>query len=181
MARKMLINATRPEEVRVAIIQEKTLESFEVAAVESGLTKGNIYRGIVVNVRPALEAAFVDIGTGKDALLRADDVVPQAMHRKPAGDGKRPRIENILERGRAITVQVTRDPIAHKGAQVTTNVSLAGRYLVVMPFDDVRGVSRRTEDDEVRKAAKEKIASMNLPEDVGSLSAPMPSISPRQP
>lgn len=167
MARKMLINATRPEEVRVAIIQEKTLESFEVAAVESGLTKGNIYRGIVVNVRPALEAAFVDIGTGKDALLRADDVVPQAMHRKPAGDGKRPRIENILERGRAITVQVTRDPIAHKGAQVTTNVSLAGRYLVVMPFDDVRGVSRRTEDDEVRKAAKEKIASMNLPEDVG--------------
>jgi len=166
MARKMLINATRPEEVRVAIVQDTTMEAYEVAASESGLIKGNIYRGIVVSVRPALEAAFVDIGTGKDALVRADDIVPEAMHRKHSGSG-RPRIENILEKGKTITVQVTRDPIAHKGAQATTNVSLAGRYLVAMPYDDVRGVSRRTEDDEVRKAAKEKLASMDLPENLG--------------
>lgn len=166
MARKMLINATRPEEVRVAIVHDTTLEAYEVAASESGLIKGNIYRGNVVSVRPALEAAFVDIGTGKDALLRADDVVPETMHRKHSGGG-RPRIENILEKGRQITVQVTRDPIAHKGAQATTNVSLAGRYLVVMPYDDVRGVSRRTEDDELRKAAREKLAAMDLPEDLG--------------
>lgn len=166
MARKMLINATRPEEVRVAIVNNTTLEAYEVAASESGLIKGNIYRGVVVSIRPALEAAFVDIGTGKDALVRADDIVPEAMHRKHSGSG-RPRIENIVEKGKPLTVQVTRDPIAHKGAQATTNVSLAGRYLVVMPFDDVRGVSRRTEDEEVRKAAKEKLASMDLPEDIG--------------
>lgn len=166
MARKMLINATRPEEVRVAIVHNTTMEAYEVAASESGLIKGNIYRGIVVSVRPALEAAFVDIGTGKDALVRADDIVPEAMHRKHSGSG-RPRIENILEKGKPLTVQVTRDPIAHKGAQATTNISLAGRYLVAMPFDDVRGVSRRTEDEEVRKAAKEKLASMDLPENLG--------------
>ncbi|RLE23109.1 MAG: ribonuclease E, partial [Acidobacteria bacterium] len=166
MARKMLINATRPEEVRVAIVHDTTMEAYEVAASESGLIKGNIYRGIVVSVRPALEAAFVDIGTGKDALVRADDIVPEAMHRKHSGSG-RPRIEQILEKGKTLTVQVTRDPIAHKGAQATTNISLAGRYLVAMPFDDVRGVSRRTEDEEVRKAAKEKLASMDLPENLG--------------
>ncbi len=166
MARKMLINATRPEEVRVAIVHDTTMEAYEVAASESGLIKGNIYRGIVVSVRPALEAAFVDIGTGKDALVRADDIVPEAMHRKHSGSG-RPRIENIVEKGKPITVQVTRDPIAHKGAQATSNISLAGRYLVAMPYDDVRGVSRRTEDDEVRKAAKEKLASMDLPENLG--------------
>jgi ribonuclease E len=166
MARKMLINATRPEEVRVAIVHGTTMEAYEVAASESGLIKGNIYRGIVVNIRPALEAAFVDIGTGKDALVRADDIVPEAMHRKFSGSG-RPRIDQILEKGKPLTVQVTRDPIAHKGAQATTNISLAGRYLVAMPYDDVRGVSRRTEDDEVRKAAKEKLASMDLPENLG--------------
>ncbi len=166
MARKMLINATRPEEVRVAIVHNLTMEAYEVAASESGLIKGNIYRGIVVSIRPALEAAFVDIGTGKDALVRADDIVPEAMHRKHTGSG-RPRIENILEKGKPLTVQVTRDPIAHKGAQATTNVSLAGRYLVAMPFDDVRGVSRRTEDEEIRKAAREKLASMELPENLG--------------
>ncbi|MEN8162889.1 MAG: Rne/Rng family ribonuclease [Acidobacteriota bacterium] len=166
MARKMLINATRPEEVRVAIVHDTTMEAYEVAASESGLIKGNIYRGVVVSVRPALEAAFVDIGTGKDALVRADDIVPEAMHRKHSGSG-RPRIENILEKGKPLTVQVTRDPVAHKGAQATTNISLAGRYLVAMPYDDVRGVSRRTEDEEVRKAAKEKLASMDLPENLG--------------
>ena len=166
MARKMLINATRPEEVRVAIVHDTTMEAYEVAASESGLIKGNIYRGVVVSVRPALEAAFVDIGTGKDALVRADDIVPEAMHRKHSGSG-RPRIENIVDKGKPITVQVTRDPIAHKGAQATTNISLAGRYLVAMPYDDVRGVSRRTEDEEVRKAAKEKLASMDLPENLG--------------
>ncbi len=166
MSRKMLINATRPEEVRVAVVQNTTLEAYEVAASESGLIKGNIYRGIVTNVRPALEAAFIDIGTGKDALLRADDVVAEAMHRKPSGGG-RPRIDQILEKGRPIIVQVTRDPIAHKGSQVTTNLSLAGRYLVIMPHDDVRGVSRRTEDDELRKAAKEKLATMDIPDDIG--------------
>jgi ribonuclease E len=162
----MLINATRPEEVRVAIVHGTTMEAYEVAASESGLIKGNIYRGVVVNIRPALEAAFVDIGTGKDALVRADDIVPEAMHRKFSGSG-RPRIDQILEKGKPLTVQVTRDPIAHKGAQATTNISLAGRYLVAMPYDDVRGVSRRTEDDEVRKAAKEKLASMDLPENLG--------------
>jgi len=167
MARKMLINATSPEEIRVAVVQDGILESFEVGASEGRLTKGNIYRGVVVNLRPAMEAAFVDIGLGKDALIRAEDVVGSARHRNPKEPGRHPRIDAILERGKPILVQVTRDAIGHKGAQVTANISLAGRYLVLMPFDEVRGVSRRTEDEEIRKAAKEKLAKMNLPEGVG--------------
>ncbi len=168
MSRKMLINASSPEEIRVAIVQDGILESFEVGASEDRLTKGNIYRGIVVNLRPAMEAAFIDIGLGKDALIRAEDVVPAARHRKLAKDaGRHPRIDALLERAKPILVQVTRDAIGHKGAQVTSNVSLAGRYLVLMPFEEVRGISRRSEDEELRKAAKEKLSNLKLPEGMG--------------
>jgi len=163
----MLINASSPEEIRVAVVQDKILESFEVGASEDRLTKGNIYRGTVVNLRPAMEAAFVDIGLGKDALVRAEDVVPDARHRKVKDGVKHPRIDALLEKGRPILVQVTRDAIGHKGAQVTSNVSLAGRYLVLMPFEEVRGISRRSEDEELRKAAKEKLANLKLPEGMG--------------
>lgn len=166
MARRMLINATRPEEVRLAVVDDKTLESYEVAATESGLIKGNIYRGVVMKVQPSLDAAFVDIGTGKDALLRAEDVIVSGGG-KGEGERKRKRIESLLTKGKTVMVQVSRDPIAHKGAQVTGNVSIAGRHLVLMPFDDVRGVSRRTDDDGVRDAARKKLADMNIPHDVG--------------
>jgi len=167
MKRKMLINASSPEEIRVAVVQDGVLESFEVGASEDRLTKGNIYRGTVVNLRPAMEAAFVDIGLGKDALIRAEDVVPHARHRSVREGERHPRIDALLEKGRSILVQVTRDAIGHKGAQVTSNLSLAGRYLVLMPFEEVRGVSRRSEDDELRKAAKEKLSKLKLPEGMG--------------
>jgi len=167
MARKMLINAVNPEEIRVAVVQDGILESFEVGALEERLTKGNIYRGKVVSLQPAMEAAFVDIGLGKDALIRAEDVVPAARHRQPREEGRHHRIDAILEKGKTILVQVTRDSVGHKGAQVTSNLSLAGRYLVLMPFEKVRGVSRRSEDDEVRKAAKEKLTNLKLPEEMG--------------
>lgn len=166
MARKMLINATRPEEVRVAIVNEGELEAYEIAVAASGLIKGNIYRGFVANIQTGMDAAFVDIGEARDALLRAEDVVAAAAHRKTES-GKRSRIDALLERNKPVLVQVTRDPIDRKGAQVTTNLSLAGRYLVMMPFDDVRGVSRRSDDGEVRAAAKEKLATMHVPDDVG--------------
>jgi ribonuclease E len=166
MARKMLINATRPEEIRVAIVNEGELETYQIATAASSLIKGNIYRGVVANIQTGMDAAFVDIGEERDALLRAEDIVPEAAHRKTEG-GKRPRIDTIVERGKPVLVQVTRDPIDRKGAQVTTNVSLAGRYLVLMPFDDVRGVSRRTDDGEVRAAAREKLDALNVPNDLG--------------
>lgn len=162
----MLINAQRPEEVRIAIVTDGVLDQFEIAATESGLCRGNIYRGVVANVQPSLDAAFVNFGVEKDGLLRADDVVAEACHRKPDGGGKHPRIDRILERGRPVLVQVVRDGVGHKGALVTTNISIAGRYLVLMPFDDVRGVSRKAEDDD-RQAVKDRVAKLELPEGCG--------------
>ncbi len=162
----MLINALRPEEVRIAIVTDGVLDQFEVAATESGLTRGNIYRGQVANVQPSLDAAFVNFGADKDGLLRADDVVDDAYHKKPDSGGKHPRIDRILERGRPILIQVVRDGVGHKGALVTTNLSIAGRYLVLMPFDDVRGVSRKAED-EARQAVKDRVAKLQLPEGCG--------------
>ena len=162
----MLINAQRPEEVRIAIVSDSILDQYEVAAAESGLCRGNIYRGVVANVQPSLDAAFVDFGEEKDGLLRADDVVPSAYHKKPEGSGRHPRIDRILQRGQPILVQVVRDAIGKKGGLVTTNISIAGRYLVLMPFDDVRGVSRKVEDEE-RDSVKDRLAKLDLPEGCG--------------
>jgi ribonuclease E len=162
----MLINAQRPEEVRIAVISDKKLDQYEVSATESGLYRGNIYRGVVANVQPSLDAAFVDFGADRDGLLRADDVVPAAYHKKPEKSGRHQRIDRILERGKPILVQVVRDGIGRKGALVTTNLSIAGRYLVLMPYDDVRGISRKA-DDEERQAIKDRVSKLELPEGCG--------------
>ncbi len=166
MTRTMLINAQRPEELRLALITDGVLDKYEIAAAESGLTRGNIYRGIVASVQPSLNAAFVDYGAERNGLLKAEDVVASAAHRK-AEDGSRPRIDRVLEKGRPILVQVTRDAVAGKGAALTSNLSLAGRYLVLMPLDSVRGVSRKVEDEESRREMKEKLEGLVLPEGCG--------------
>jgi ribonuclease E len=163
----MLINAQRADEVRIAIVNGTTLDSYEVSATDSGLCRGNIYRGYVANLQPSLDAAFVDFGVEKDGLLRADDVVPSAYHRKQDGDAKHPRVDRILERGKEILVQVVRDSVGHKGALVTSNLSIAGRYLVLMPLDDVRGVSRKVENEDDRNTIRERIERLELPDGCG--------------
>ncbi len=167
MTRKMLINAQRDDEVRLAIVTDSTLDSYVVEAADSGLLRGNIYRATVANIQPSLDAAFVDFGAPRDGLLRADDVVPAAYHRQPDGNAKHPKIENILERGREILVQVVRDAVGHKGALVDTNLSIAGRHLVLMPLDDVRGVSRKVEDEAERGVIRERLDRLQLPEGCG--------------
>jgi len=163
----MLINAQRADEVRIAIVDGNTLDSYEVSATDSGLCRGNIYRGIVAKIQPSLDAAFVDFGVEKDGLLRADDVVPDAYHRKVANDAKHPRIDQTLERKKEVLLQVVRDGVGHKGALVTTNLSIAGRYLVLMPLDSVRGVSRKLEDEAERKTIRERLDRLQLPDGCG--------------
>ena len=166
MTRRMLINAQRPEEVRIAIVSDNVLDQYEVSATESGLCRGNIYRGTVANIQPSLDAAFVSFGEERDGLLRADDVVPSAYFKKIEGGGKHPRIDRILQRGQPVLVQVVRDGVGHKGALITTNISIAGRYLVLMPYDDVRGISRKTVDED-RQVVKDRVAKLELPEGFG--------------
>jgi len=161
----MLINAQRPEELRVAVVAGTTLESFQVDVAESGLTRGNIYRGTIAGIQPSLNAAFIDYGIERHGFLSIQDVVPQAYYRDPQGG--HPRIEEVLDRGKPIVVQVAKDAIGQKGASLTTNLSLAGRYLVLTPFDDTRGVSRKVEDEETRKKLKAQAAKLDLPEGCG--------------
>lgn len=167
MSRKLLINAQRPEEVRVAIVNEGVLDQYEVSTDDTGLYRGNIYRGTVASIQPSLDAAFVEFGVEKHGLLRAEDVVPAAAHRKLNDGGKRPRIDQLLEKGRPILVQVVRDGIAAKGALLTTNLSIAGRYLVLMPYEVTRGISRKLEDSETRGVMRERLDQLDLPEGFG--------------
>jgi ribonuclease E len=161
----MLINAQRPEELRIAVVRDHTLENFQVDVAESGLTRGNIYRGSIVNIQPSLNAAFIDYGAERHGFLSIQDVVAEAYYHEPRGG--QPRIEDVLERGKPIVVQVARDAIGQKGASLTTSLSLAGRYLVLTPFDDTRGVSRKVEDEETRKKLKSLVANLELPAGCG--------------
>jgi ribonuclease E len=161
----MLINAQRPEELRVAIVQGNTLENYKVDVAEAGLTRGNIYRGVIANIQPSLNAAFIDYGAERHGFLAIQDVVPDAYYKQP--HSSHPRIEEVLEKGKPIVVQVEKDPIGTKGAALTTSLSLAGRYLVLTPFEDTRGVSRKVEDEDTRKKLKGLANGLDLPDGCG--------------
>jgi ribonuclease E len=162
----MLINARVPEELRIAIVDGDVLENYQVEVADRDLTRGNIYRGIIASIQPSLNAAFIDYGAERHGFLTIQDVVPAAYYREPEKSG-RPRIDEVLEKGKPIVVQVTREPEGNKGAALTTNLSLAGRYLVLTPFDDKQGVSRKVEDEDTRKRLKEQVAKLDRPSGAG--------------
>jgi ribonuclease E len=164
---KMLINATRSQMLRVAIVEGTILQEYQVEIAEAGLSRGNIYRGVVANIQQSLNAAFIDIGEERHAFLPVADVLPSAWHKEPPEDARRPRIDQVLEKGKPILVQVTKDGVGQKGAALSTNIALAGRYLVLTPFDEVRGISRKAEDDDERKNVRERLKKLTLPEGCG--------------
>ena len=137
----MLINAQRPEELRIAIVQGNALENYKVDIAEAGLTRGNIYRGVIASIQPSLNAAFIDYGAERHGFLAIQDVVPEAYYRNPRGGT--PRIEDVLEKGKPIVVQVGKDSMGTKGAALTTALSLAGRYLLLTPSRTPEGSPAR--------------------------------------
>jgi ribonuclease E len=167
----MLINAQNPEEVRIAIVDEDKLEDFQVEVAEGGSLRGNVYRGTVVSIQPSLNAAFINFGAQRNGFLSMADINPAAYAAKSGkgdkGDNGWKRITDVIHRGQPIIVQVTRDAEGQKGAALTTYVSLAGRYVVLAPFDDTRGVSRKVEDDDVRRKLKEQVENLDVPEGFG--------------
>src|SRR3954464_1628566 len=119
---------------------------------------GNIYKGKVDNVLPGLEAAFVDIGLEKNGFLHVDEIVIPGKEQARRGRGSGPRITDLLEPGQEIVVQVVKDPLKTKGARLSMEVTIAGRYMVYAPTGEGVGVSRRLEDkerDRLRKEAKQ--------------------------
>ncbi|MEO8505472.1 MAG: Rne/Rng family ribonuclease [Acidobacteriota bacterium] len=162
----MLINARRAEELRVAILDGTRLDNYQVEVSEKGLQRGNIYRGIIANIQPALNAAFIDYGADRHGFLAIQDVVPDAYYSDPAKK-TRPRIDEVLEKGKPVVVQVQKEPEGQKGAALTTNLSLAGRYLVLTPFDPTRGVSRKVEDEETRRKLRAQVNALEVPTGCG--------------
>ena len=165
MTRKILINGRREEELRVAIVENQTLEDFEIETKRSGLLRNNIYRGVVSNIAPSLNAAFIDFGESRNGFLAFNDVVESA-YAKPVKDAH--KISDVLVPGQTLIVQVIKDAGGLKGAQVTTNISLAGRYLVLRPKDAKSGVSRKVDDD-ARADLAQKVRSLDLPDGYGCI------------
>src|SRR5215218_1677499 len=132
------------ERTQIGVLEGPTLVEHYVTRKAGRSMVGNIYLGRVQNVLPGMEAAFVDIGRGRNAVLYAGEV----NYNEEDLDGEAPRIEKVLKAGQSVLVQVTKDPIGAKGARLTAQVSLAGRYLVLQPEDNTFGISRRLPEEE---------------------------------
>ncbi len=169
MSKKMMVNATHPEENRVAIVENGILTELDIEVAGREPTKGNIYKAVVVRVETGLQAAFVDYGAERMGFLQIDEINYTTVKPdySPAEDGRRPRIGDLLHRGQEILVQITKEERGTKGAALTTYLSLAGRYMVLMPGSTTRGVSRKAESDAQRKELKKAMASLDLAEGVG--------------
>lgn len=158
--REMVVRE-RGDRTQIAVLEDGVLVEHFVASANSGSIVGNVYLGRVQNVLPSMEAAFVDIGRGRNAVLYAGEVDWDA-----AGlEGKARRIEQALSTGDSVLVQVTKEPLGHKGARLTTQISLPGRFLVYVPSGGATGISRKLPDTE-RKRLKEILRRI-VPEESG--------------
>ena len=216
MKQEMLINVRQPEESRIAIVEDGVLEELYVERAGHDSYVGNIYKGVVVNMEPSIQAAFVDFGVGRNGFLHISDLEsqyfrqggfdpdkplgpdgPRRRPRPPAavaaeGDefeevddepsparrhargyrtGGRPRIkppiQDVLRRGDEVLVQVIKEGMGTKGPTLSTYISIPGRYLVLMPALGRVGVSRKIEDDEVRRRLREIMGELSPPKGLG--------------
>lgn len=158
--KRMLFNATQAEELRVAIVDGQNLLDLDIETVGKEQRKGNIYKGIITRIEPSLEACFVDYGTDRHGFLPFKEVSRAYFQDY---EGGKVRIQDVLREGMQLIVQVEKDERGNKGAALTTFISLAGRYLVLMPNNPRGGgVSRRIEGDE-RAELKAVMAQLDVP------------------
>ncbi len=168
MSKKMLINATHPEEHRVAIVEDGVLSELDIEITGKQQTKGNVYKAVVVRVETGLQAAFVDYGGERPGFLQIGEIHPSFHKADPNNETKgRPRVNDMLRRGQELLVQVVKEERGTKGAALTTFLSLPGRYMVLMPESDTKGISRKIEQESTRKKLKQAMNSMELPENIG--------------
>lgn len=164
--KRMLINATQPEELRVALVDGQRLYDLDIESGAREQKKANIYRGRITRVEPSLEAAFVDFGADRHGFLPLKEIAREYFAKEPSGSG-RPNIREVVKEGREVIVQVDKEERGNKGAALTTFISLAGRFLVLMPNNPrAGGISRRIEGDE-RSELKEAMSQLNMPEKMG--------------
>ena len=163
--KRMLINATQAEELRVAIVDGQQLYDIDIEQPAKEQKKSNIYKGRIVRLEPSLEAAFVDYGSGRHGFLSLKEISRDYF--VPGVDSSKASMKEYLREGQEVVVQVDKEERGNKGAALTTYISLAGRYMVLMPNSPTAGgVSRRIEGDD-RQALKQAMDALIIPEDMG--------------
>ena len=164
--KRMLINATQKEELRVALVDGQRLFDLDIESPGHEQKKANIYKGKITRVEPSLEAAFVDYGAERHGFLPLKEIAREYFPTDYVYQG-RPNIRDIISEGQEVIVQVNKEERGNKGAALTTFISLAGSYLVIMPNNPrAGGISRRIEGDE-RLELKDALSSLDVPEGVG--------------
>jgi len=173
---KLLINAEEPEECRLALLEDGRLESIHVSTVGKVQTKNNIYKARIVAIEPNLQAAFIDYGTDKNGFLPFSEIHPEYYKHdlKPeisklveSHQWKKLSISDVLDRGQELLVQVVKEEIGTKGANMTTYLSLPGRCVVLMPGSDSEGISRRISGEVRRNQLRDVMRSLSIPEGIG--------------
>lgn len=192
MGQEMLINVRQPEECRIAVVEKGQLEELYVERSTNENFVGNIYKGVIVNIEPSIQAAFVDFGAGRNGFLHISDVEPHYFKQAPNfvdrskddersnrrnrhdddcfGYGRpkvKPLIQDVFHRGDEVIVQVIKEGIGTKGPTLSTYISIPGRYLVLMPSLGRVGVSRKIEDDSVRRKLRDVMNELNPPKGLG--------------
>ncbi len=153
MKKEIIINVTK-EETKAAVLENGQLMEVYLERAFDVRLAGNIYKGRVENVLPGMQAAFVNIGLERNAFLHVDDVHKSPIHPDIEEKGKKLPIQNLLQEGQEILVQVVKEPLGTKGARVTTQITLPGRYTVLFPNMDCLGVSRRIHRERERERLK---------------------------
>ena len=165
--KRMLINATQPEELRVAIVDGQQLYNLDIESPGREQKKANIYKGTITRVEPSLEAAFVDYGSERHGFLPLKEIARAYFRQEAPKPGTRASIKELIKEGQQVMVQIDKEERGNKGAALTTFISLAGRYLVLMPNNPrAGGVSRRIEGTD-RSDLREVLSQLELPEDMG--------------
>lgn len=167
--KRMLINATQPEELRIARVDGQYLYDLDVEIPSLEKKKANIYKGKITRVEPSLDAAFVDYGAERHGFLSIKEIIPSYFKVPVTDESKRPNIREVLREGQEIVVQIDKEARGTKGAALTTYISLAGRYLVLMPNSPgAGGVSRRVDSDD-RTELRQIINDLDIPEGMGAI------------
>ncbi len=165
--KRMLINATQPEELRVAIVDGQRLDNLDIEHNTREQKKSNIYKAKVTRIEPSLEAVFVDYGAERHGFLPFKEIAREYLSEEAFRDGGRPSVKDGLSEGAELVVQIEKEERGNKGAALTTYASLAGRYLVLMPNNPrAGGVSRRIEGDD-RNDLRDAMRGLTIPEGMG--------------
>ncbi|MBF0530240.1 MAG: Rne/Rng family ribonuclease, partial [Deltaproteobacteria bacterium] len=164
--RKMIINAADAEECRIALVEDGHLEEFYIDSSLREITLHNVYKGVIQNVEPSLQAVFVNYGSERNGFLQLNEIHPEYFNIDPPDRGPLDMRKALLK-GQTVLVQVTKEPTDVKGSALTTYISLAGRFVVLTPGRLHVGVSRKIEDETERQRLKASVQDLPVPEGCG--------------